>query len=438
MPGAALPVRITAGLLALGLAACTAPLQSLPEAAYEPTRRDYTAFRGAYPDLIEPNYLPFMVHRFRGSDARGDALVLCRWPDSAMPLRIFVEPPRIRADLQNEFRPILPSEYTEAVRAAFAVWENNLEGLVTFRFVESGEEADLRVNLVGHEHAVPELEVQVLGSVRMTGSCRATRWDPDAERLDVAFRVDELRIFVADEVGLLTPTQVERVARHEIGHALGMRGHSPIPADLMYEVGVETIYGRGFLEGLSQQDVNSFLTLYRLPNGTHFGWVPPGPPGERPPPASPPRHVEFSAAPYVDARHGFELFPPAGWLTLQTDHGVVMVDGTTWDHEVSFQVVVVPFPDVESYLERYAGVHFRGRFLRYRAPLVVEGRPGLQVWLDDGARRRAETLTWVELGQGRLMVLIAESPLETAPEWRQWFHVLLGRIELWPSVSGRR
>ena len=45
------------------------------ERAYEPDRREYLAFREGWPDLIEPNYLPFMVHRFEGDAARGDVLV---------------------------------------------------------------------------------------------------------------------------------------------------------------------------------------------------------------------------------------------------------------------------------------------------------------------------------------------------------------------------
>ena len=30
---------------------------------YRPDRRDYLAFRQAYSELLEPNYMPFMVHR---------------------------------------------------------------------------------------------------------------------------------------------------------------------------------------------------------------------------------------------------------------------------------------------------------------------------------------------------------------------------------------
>ena len=94
----------------------------------------------------------------------------------------------------------------------------------------------------------------------LRGACRVEGGDP-SRRLDVRFSVGELRVRVADQYGLLLPDQVERIALHELGHALGMRGHSPIPADLMYPV-VRDRLPRG---ELGTEDVNSFLSLYSLP-----------------------------------------------------------------------------------------------------------------------------------------------------------------------------
>ena len=80
------------------------------------------------------------------------------------------------------------------------------------------------------------------------------------------YHVQELRIYVVDRHGLLLPDQVERVALHEIGHAIGMRGHSPIPADVMYEVARDRLGP----DGLGAEDVNSFLSLYAIPCGTVY------------------------------------------------------------------------------------------------------------------------------------------------------------------------
>ncbi len=102
------------GSLELGRASVSASA----EAAYHPDRRDYATFREAHPGLLEPNYLPFMVHRFRRNAAVGDALVFCRWSESQMPILVHLETPDIPASLQDEFRPRDPELYREAGSAA--------------------------------------------------------------------------------------------------------------------------------------------------------------------------------------------------------------------------------------------------------------------------------------------------------------------------------
>ena len=81
---------------------------------YRQDRRDYLAFREGYPEVLEPNYLPFMVHRKPGDDASGDLLLFCRWPEEAMPLPVYIEEAEIPAGLQNEFDPVDPARFTGA------------------------------------------------------------------------------------------------------------------------------------------------------------------------------------------------------------------------------------------------------------------------------------------------------------------------------------
>jgi predicted Zn-dependent protease len=417
--------RSAAALLVLGLAACSStggqPDSPIP---YRPNRWDYTAFRAAWPELLEPNYLPFMVHRAPVEGAAGDLLFFCRWPADAMPLPVYVASPEIPPELQDEIRPREPRLYVEAVKRALATWEDELEDLVRFRIVTRPRDAKLTLRLIGEQAPAPHPDLQVLGLTPVARGCRVGPMDPDAERLEVSFEVPTLQLYIADQFGLLQPGQVEWTALHEIGHALGMRSHSPIPADLMFEVARD----RALVADLSTEDVNSFITLYGLPNGTIFGRVPlegaglqgdfdPGPP-------------ELSMGPYVDARLGFEFHPPRGWMSVTTAQGMAAVDGVTWDYTASLQIVVHRFATIEDYLARWGAYYLdRGRILK-PVPLVVNGRRSLQLMIEDIEGDFVEEITLIEIGDGRLMVFIADCPLDAIDAYRPWFQASLTSLEI--------
>ena len=149
----------------------------------------------------------------------------------------------------------------------------------------------LEVDDTGLGHALADVR---LGRIDGSGdACEvqsASRWQrmlvglglraaPEArpEQVAVRYQVPELWVYVADEFGLLNADQVERIALHEIGHALGMRSHSPVPNDLMFQM----VRERPGPARLSFEDVNSFVSLYALPNGTVYHWLP-GPGDEAP------------------------------------------------------------------------------------------------------------------------------------------------------------
>jgi hypothetical protein len=426
LPRAARELR-AASLLLLAALGCARFSPPPGPQGYRPDRRDYATFRAAQPRLLEPNYLPFMTHRIPQSGGRDDLLIFCRWDDDEMPLPVQVSAPEIPDSLQDEFMPRDPLSYVHSVERALATWQSHLEGLVRFRLVDDPAQAQLHIVLQGRRAPVPDEEVTVLGTTRIGSACVAGGWDPDAERLEVRYAVPELQIYVADEFGLLSEGQVEWVALHEIGHALGMRGHSPIPADLMYEVVRDRLI---VAEGLSTEDVNSFVSLYRLPNGTVYGSVPRGevPARKSQPPSGP---VMLALAPYVDARLGFHLRPPAGWLSMDTGHGMVAIDGVTWDYDASFQVVVSRYDTIEEYLDRYGDYYLqRGRLVHYE-DIVVNGRRATQGMLVHPEIGSAEEITLIESGDGRLVVVTAECALEDFPVYGPWFDATLSSLELW-------
>jgi hypothetical protein len=191
-------------------------------------------------------------------------------------------------------------------------------------------------------------------------------------------------------------------------------------------------------EGLSPEDVNSFVSLYRIPNGAIFGRVQEElGEAKSPDPGAP----LLAMAPYVDPRLGFEYRPPAGWTRVPTAQGMAAVDGTTWDYAASFQIVVQRYPTIEDYVDRYGRYYLsRGR-VTAPVDLRVNGRPAVQVEIDLFDAPRIEQVTLVEVGDGRLLVVTADCPREAAPAYRPWFQAALQSLEItelpgdaWPGA----
>jgi predicted Zn-dependent protease len=415
-------------LLGFGAWTCAAPGAFVEsDVAYRPRSSDYEAFRVLHPDLLEPNYLPFMVNRYRGAPGEDDILAFCRWSSEAMPLTVYVEPPPIPERMQDEFHPRDPEDYVEAVRAALAVWERELQGLVDFRPVASRRAARLEILLVAEAGPEASGDRQLLGGIRLRGACRVDGWAVEGETLAVHFEVPKLRVYLADQYGLLDPEQVQWIALHEIGHALGMRGHSPIPADLMYE----RVRDRIHVRGLSTEDVNSFESLYRLPNGTVFGRIPPDAISASSAPEFPSGPPRLALAPHVDPRLGFSIRPPSGWVRAETSRGMVAVDGVTWDYTASFQVIVERYPTIEAYLARYGAFYRAHGHVLSDEPITVDGRRALRTVIANPRRDVAEEIVFIESGDGRVFIVLADCPLDAAEAYRPWFRAALGTLEIW-------
>jgi len=432
--------RVALGLLASTLACAVGSAEPVHE--YVHNRDDYLAFRDVWPEVLEPNYLPFMVYDVPAHPVSAwrrplvwlglvappeRRLVFCHWAPEDMPLAVWIEPP-VALDAIDEKPGREPARYVEAVERALDTWQSNLDGAVRFERASSREAADLELRLLAERAPEPTGDVRVYGAATVGDSCEVLGGDPEI-RLDVRYRVHDLRLYVADEHGLLLPTQVEGIARHEIGHALGMRGHSPIPADLMFEEAND----RRDREGLGLSDTNSFLSLYALPNGTVYtdpGHLPRTP--QRLLPDGPPR---LDVAPHVDPRLGFEIQLPEGWQRQPTPYGVVAVNGLPWDYEASFQLNVHRFENIEEFVERFGPGYLVGATLLSIRDHEVAGHRAREVLLLTELDTQEE-LTLIESGDGRVLVAIAECPADQHAAYHPWFGAVLDSLEI-VGASGR-
>jgi predicted Zn-dependent protease len=378
--------------------------------------------------MREPNDLPFMAGRFALRGKEEDLLVLCRWDVTRFPLAVRVEAPAVSEDLRNEFdRMKEPNAFVDAAWRALESWQQALGGVVSFRRVGGADDADLRIRLVGEIGPAPEEGVQVLGTTPMRDACRIAGRSMWKDRVDVEYEVPEIRIYVADAHGLLPPDQVERNVLHELGHALGMHGHSPIPADLMYEVARDRR-----VDQLSQQDVNSFRALYRQPNGTIYARVPRGQDLPREAARAPNGPAQLAPEPFVDARNGYSLHPGAGWRAVVAPRGVIVIDGLAWDYEASFQVIVRSYPSVASYLERHGDAHVRAGKVAQQGPLDVAGRRATWMRVLPLEGEMIEDHVFVESGDGRVVIVIMEAPRNLRNDFTPWFDAMLGSLEVRP------
>ena len=380
----------------------------------------------------EPNYLPFMTHRFEAEAPEEDWILFCRWPDTRLPLSVFIDPPDIAPELRDSGEFHQPVAYVAAAERAFAAWEAALPETLHFKQVDRPEHADLRLRLLGGRGPSRGDEAQVLGSTPILKACRVTGGAPESGQVDVEFEVPWVEVFIADRYGLLEPNQVGRVALHEIGHALGMRGHSPIPAHLMFG---ETS-GRP-VDELSAADINSFRALYAIPNGTVYTRVPRG---GHAPAARPSRATKMPAlAPesIVEAALGFSLQVPKGWQVIREPQGLVAIDGVVWDYEASFSVTARGYQSVEGYLEEHRGRHIGRGVVQGQRTLQVSGLEAQAMRVYHPRVRLLQEQVFLATGDGRVLILVAEAPAAAMRAFVPSFDAMLESFEVRPAEPRR-
>ena len=134
-----------------------------------------------------------------------ELLNLRRWQKDS--LTIFVEQPAPAQDSTHR-------DYAADVRSGAALWSPYFGESVALRFTENAAEADVRVSFVNHG-SLPD---GAIGRTEVTYRNRDNVIVAATVRLDRSLKADMLA----------------QVAAHEMGHAMGMEGHSVDKTDLMY------------------------------------------------------------------------------------------------------------------------------------------------------------------------------------------------------------
>ncbi|HEY9871145.1 MAG TPA: tetratricopeptide repeat protein [Candidatus Obscuribacterales bacterium] len=167
-----------------------------------------------------------------------------RWPDKRMPLRVFIEP---AADARG-YRPAFPA----LVKQCFLDWQAASGGRVSFQFVAEPSRADITCSFTGDR---ARLKNPAEGAEALT-------YDDQRGSL-VKARIILLCVNLNTEKPR-TDNQMRLIALHEVGHALGLNGHSTNPSDVMF-------YSNSFADiyrSLSARDCQTVRLLYAESPGT--------------------------------------------------------------------------------------------------------------------------------------------------------------------------
>ena len=145
----------------------------------------------------------------------------------------------------------IPADNIAAVKKAFQAWQTATNGEIKFKEQVGNQTANIRVNfkedISMKERYVAELAGKTVPSIT----------NNKLNRMDVYIKQ------FSDKGITYTPEQIYSVAQHEIGHALGIGGHSSDTKDVMYYTG--DIINKGTtLKNISNKDINTLALLYKM------------------------------------------------------------------------------------------------------------------------------------------------------------------------------
>lgn len=165
----------------------------------------------------------------RGVIAQGD---VTRWNTTTFPLKVYIQ--------QNSG---VPAYYVNEIKKAYNKWQNVTGGTISFKLVSSPENADMKCYF---EQDLPNLSDDTAGYHQF-------KYYGDT----IADSV--IRFRYTDKNGRAYPADmIYNVALHEIGHSLGLAGHSSKSSDLMYPISLNRKYD------ISKRDLTTLKLLYSM------------------------------------------------------------------------------------------------------------------------------------------------------------------------------
>ncbi len=161
-----------------------------------------------------------------------------------MPIRVHISP-TLKA---------LP--YLNEIRYAMNTWESATGGKIRFQETETPEQADIRVNPT-YSGRLAFLDTR-LGSAKLTRLSQGTSTTAQRSSTTIDFTVEIVLMLEGDgTIGELSEEEMRTVCLHELGHAIGIWGHSPDTDDACHATATA--------QHPTPRDINTLLKLYDTP-----------------------------------------------------------------------------------------------------------------------------------------------------------------------------
>lgn len=153
------------------------------------------------------------------------------------------------------------------VQAAYSEWQQAMEGRVHFEWVSEPDEADTIVSWMERPKAVSSTEAEAKPQELRNGECQTQTADDKLIQDNIVVALN------TTEGSPASANSIYNTLLHEIGHSLGMGGHSSNPADILFP---SNRYDDGGRKHLTQRDIQTVRMLYALkadvtnPEGIHL------------------------------------------------------------------------------------------------------------------------------------------------------------------------
>lgn len=190
-------------------------------------------------EKIEPYLSQAALHykNEENSDDKSDYFVnalssksqIIKW--QFMPVRVYIE----------------ESPFKDIVKSAFQTWENGSKGILSFSYTTNKEKAQIEVTFKD------KLENASTKNSYISGLTKPYYKGNNLIKAEITLLSTN-----PNSQQQLSKENVYATALHEIGHAIGIKGHSQNPSDIMYASGA------GFKKTLSLRDYNTIKKVYQI------------------------------------------------------------------------------------------------------------------------------------------------------------------------------